>query len=201
MSTAELVAASGLHENTVRGHLEQLRADGHLIRRRAARRSPGRPAWLWQIAERADLDVSYADLAVALSSALAAGHQDPGLAARASGARWGEKIAADFFDEPSTKKARTTFVAAVVEVMRRQGFDPECDLTELSDSERVTDKTTVMLRRCPLIQAARGNESVVCAAHEGMIEGIARRWMPGVESELTPYANGHQCALTLRVAQ
>ena len=47
-SLAALVLATGLHENTVRGHLEALFRDGFVTRRRAEASGRGRPAWLWQ---------------------------------------------------------------------------------------------------------------------------------------------------------
>src|SRR5699024_7768350 len=43
VSTAALARATGLHENTVRGHLEQLLADGYVARVRARSSGRGRP--------------------------------------------------------------------------------------------------------------------------------------------------------------
>ena len=45
LTLAALVKHSGLHENTVRGHLEQLMADRYITRSPGAPAGRGRPAW------------------------------------------------------------------------------------------------------------------------------------------------------------
>ena len=59
---------TGLHENTVRGHLEALLEDGLVARSRSTRAERGRPPWLWTAA-RPD-DAGYAGLAAALARSM-----------------------------------------------------------------------------------------------------------------------------------
>ncbi|WP_165310902.1 hypothetical protein [Microbacterium protaetiae] len=93
VSTAALSTATGLHENTVRGHLEQLFIDGYIGRQREPASGRGRPAWLW-VAARPDPENPYAALAGVLADTLAHTAEDPIAQAREAGRRWGSEIAA-----------------------------------------------------------------------------------------------------------
>ena len=75
---AALVAASSLHENTVREHLDGLRRAGLVRRRRAQPTGRGRPAWLYEATDT-DPDVAeYAGLAAALAASIARTSPNPG---------------------------------------------------------------------------------------------------------------------------
>lgn len=177
-SLADLVAATGLHENTLREHLERLRQDGRLRRVRAEVRGRGRPAWRWS-APPADAIDPYAGLALALADSLAATTPDPVGIARAAGEQWGDRIAAQHPDATGTPRT------IVLDVMREQGFAPSDDGSE------------VLLHRCPLLAAAR-RADVVCAVHEGMIAGILRSRDAEADATLLPFHTDGACALHLR---
>ncbi len=179
VSTAALTDATGLHENTVRGHLEQLRADGYVRRQREDSTGRGRPAWLWQATSPEPAN-PYAGLAAALADTLARTSADPAGQAREAGRAWGEQMVADRDGED----ARST----VVEVMREQGFAP-------NDTGDV-----VLLQRCPLIEAASRHPAIVCAVHQGMIDGILRARGSDAESRLIPFTGPGECTLLLQAA-
>ncbi|MRH28878.1 transcriptional regulator [Microbacterium sp. SYP-A9085] len=181
VSTAALTAASGLHENTVRGHLEQLRADGYLRREREVSTGRGRPAWLWRAVNPEPVN-AYAGLASALADTLARSGVDPVARARDAGRAWGAELAA--------ARARDGRPAReeVVDVMREQGFAP----TDAAD--------VVLLRRCPLIEAAARHPDIVCAVHQGMIDGILRARGSDEQSTLVPFTAPGVCTLHLRAA-
>src|SRR5690606_37064914 len=107
VSTAALATASGLHENTVRGHLDHLRADGYVRRTATAVAGRGRPAWLWE-AHVADAAAPYATLAAVLAETLARATGDAVAEAREAGRRWGRQLA-----RPAAASGR----AAVIEAM------------------------------------------------------------------------------------
>ncbi|SNU02544.1 Predicted transcriptional regulator, ArsR family [Ruaniaceae bacterium KH17] len=178
-TTAEIVTATGLHENTVRGHLGTLLADGRLARSRENPSGRGRPAWRWIAVGLSD---PYVELSLALIDAMSPPDDDPVAAARAAGLRWGERLVAD--DENADAWEH------VLTVMTTQGFAPEVVAHE--------PERTALLWRCPLLAAARGNESVVCTIHEGMVEGVAQQWEPGARAELEPFSQPHACTVRVR---
>ncbi|REJ04895.1 transcriptional regulator [Microbacterium bovistercoris] len=182
-STADLVAATGLHENTVRGHLERLLADGHIAREKEAPSGRGRPSLRWR-AVRDDAAAPYAGLAVALAEGLANTSAHPAREAKDVGRTWGARLAED----RAEGDARTL----VLDVMREQGFAP--DPAE-SDAEERT-----LLRNCPLLAAASRRSDVVCAVHEGLIEGLARSRAAVATAKLLPFAADGACILHLQVA-
>jgi len=207
VSTAALSAASGLHENTVRGHLEQLYADGYIGRIREDAVGRGRPAWLW-VPARPDPENPYAALAGVLADSLARSGEGAIGRARDAGRRWGAEIAARRAAQtaaggpaarpaavPSTPPAAEPPAAAsararttVIEVMREQGFAPD----DTGDE--------VVLRRCPLIEAATKHPAIVCAVHQGMIDGVLAQTGDRAQTRLIPFSAPGQCTLQLRVA-
>lgn len=181
VSTAALCTATGLHENTVRGHLDRLRADGYVRREREATSGRGRPAWLWRAVRRAP-ESPYPGLATALAETLARSGRDAVLRAREAGRTWGREIAERRHDDGAPREA-------VVAAMRDQGFAP----LDTGDA--------VLLQRCPLIEAATRHPEIVCAVHQGMIDGLLAARGVHSESRLLPFTAPGVCTLELRVAQ
>lgn len=179
VSTGALVEASGLHENTVRGHLERLLADGFITRSAAPSGRPGRPAWLWR-ANIADAAAPYAALAGVLAETLARTSDDPIGAAREAGRRWGRELGAQ-------RTVVSDGRAIVVEAMTEAGFAP------------LDTGTDVLLRRCPLIEAAAKHPSIVCSVHLGMIDGVLETAGQRGDAELAPFTAPGECTLHLRV--
>lgn len=180
VSTGALVAASGLHENTVRGHLEHLLADGYVTRDAALAEGRGRPAWLWR-AHIGSSAAPYAALAGVLAETLSRTSADPVAEAREAGRRWGQDLA------PSQAADSSDPRGTVVNAMREAGFDPHDTGSE------------VLLRRCPLIEAAVKYSSVVCSVHLGMIDGVLEAAGGQGEADLEPFTSPSECTLRLRV--
>lgn len=78
----ELVEITGLHQNTLRGHLEALHRAGHVSRLRAMPSGRGRPAWSYVARE-----APYPALVQALARGL---ENNPGATARDTGESGGE---------------------------------------------------------------------------------------------------------------
>lgn len=185
MTTSELVDVTGLHENTVREHLERLQRDGHVRRSREQTSRRGRPAWRWQ-AVGPDRVSPYAALAATLASAVTDAAPNPAASAREAGAEWGRRLVDGRADRGDVDP-RTL----VTDVMREQGFAP--------DPGRPSDPTR--LRACPLLSAASGNPTVVCGVHEGMIDGISRAAGSDLTVRLEPFAEPDACLLHLRAGE
>ncbi|WP_394215241.1 helix-turn-helix transcriptional regulator [Brachybacterium vulturis] len=187
VSVAAISRATGLHENTVRGHLDQLLADGHVTRSRAAAEGRGRPAWLWRPTRYGPAS-PYAALAGVLAGTIARTSADPAATAHEAGRGWGGQLAADLPETAPPATAR----AVVTDAMAAQGFAPE------DDGERI------VLHRCPLLEAASRHTEVVCSVHRGLLAGLLEG-APALdgarpEVELLPFAAPGQCHLRLRDA-
>ncbi len=179
VSTAALAAAAGLHENTVREHLDRLHADGYVHRDRSPSSGRGRPAWLWRAATQDEV-APYAHLAGVLAGTLARTAADPPAEARKAGREWGARLAA----QPAGREAADPR-ATVVAVMDAQGFAPD----DTGDA--------VLLHRCPLIEAAAQHPDIVCAVHLGMIDGVLAAAGAHADARLLPFSAPGVCTLHL----
>ena len=189
-STADVVRATGLHENTVRAHLEALHDRGYLARDVASTAQRGRPAHHWraQAPRAVDDDTlrpqdtastrAYAELAAILTSALGRQSGNPAADARAAGQAWGH-------EHPITGGARPS----IMRNMSTLGFSP------------TADRATITLHACPLRAAVQRDAAVVCAAHRGMIEGMlqAPDEAPSANTAvLIPFSSPGVCTVILQ---
>lgn len=183
LSLAALVKASGLHENTLREHLEGL-LDAELVRRtRATPQGRGRPAWLYAATEHGSSS-EYASLASALAATVARTASDPAAAAAEAGEAWGRDIARRrHVDSPTPARGR----AETLRVLDEFGFAP----VEVTDEQ-------VDLTRCPLLEAAHQHPEVVCAVHLGLVRGVMEEYGADPSgSTLVPFAAPGACSLVL----
>lgn len=152
LTLTELEARTGLHANTLRGHLDALVSQGNASRVALRRGGRGRPAWGFLARES-----EYAALALALATGLASQREtetrslDP--VATAGGRTWGERLREQIGpDEEPRERVRLA--------LEHTGFAPRADGDDLT------------LHACPLLEAARSHPAVVCAVHLGLIEGV-----------------------------
>lgn len=207
-SIASLARATGWHDNTIRGHVTALWEDGYLDRTREQRDAKGRPSWLWS-AKRRDAATPYAELAGVLAESLARVSRDPARDAREAGRSWGLALGAQL----PAARTRQEAERAVVEAMRDQGFAPApspgsagIDASVVDDQldgapEDDAPDGALVLRQCPLVEAAARRPDVVCAVHLGMVAGVLEA--VGARdggSVLLPFTAPGQCTLRLRVA-
>ncbi len=182
VTLAALVMRSGLHENTLRGHLEALERDRLVTRTRSEPRGRGRPAWLWSATQA--VDTEYAGLASTLARTLRRTSSDPTRDARAAGEDWGRDLAREQAPTPD-RQARDR----VVDLLAATGFGPE------------DDGTRIRLTRCPLLEAAKEHPEIVCSVHTGLIDGaLAEYGAAGTRAELVPFAEPGACLLHLHEA-
>lgn len=185
---AALAAASGLHVNTVREHLEGLRRSGLVRRTPAPASGRGRPGWRYEATDRSHDDPrpTYAGLAAALATVIARTSPDPTADARLAGAEWGRRIAAS-----GATAARGPGAArrAVTEIFDEMGFAPDVD----------DDGREMRLTRCPLLEAAHQQPDIVCAVHLGIAQGaLETHDAPTDDLELLPFVEPGACLLRLR---
>jgi predicted ArsR family transcriptional regulator len=179
LSLAEVEESTGLHRNTVRGHLDALVAAERVTRVRRHTGARGRPAWAYwaRVPE-------YAALAQTLAEALEnPGGERPGEAAVRSGRSWGRRVRTQLEEDDRDTDAAARDRARLLLALEHTGFAPEAD----GDRIRLT--------RCPLLDAARSHGEVVCGAHLGLIEGVLGR---AGSADLEPFAERDACLVHLR---
>lgn len=192
-TVAGLAAHLGGHPNTVRHHLGALAADGLVTSEDPSARppgGPGRPATHYRVTAAgeaalgsgAEMVEEYVALAGAFADRLAAHGGDPGADALTVGRAWGSAIAArgGATDVPPGTR--------VVGLLERLGFSPAPE----AEAPR-----TVLLRTCPLLDAARRHPEVVCQVHRGLVEGVLTSGGVDEEVELRAFDRPGACVLEL----
>jgi predicted ArsR family transcriptional regulator len=184
---AALVRSSGLHENTVREHLDALVKGGLASRHRAEASGRGRPAWLYEATDAPPGGGNeYAGLAVALAETIRHCSPTPVEDSVAAGRSWGRDLARRQGAEPE----RTAIAGRrqVVALLDDLGFGPKADARVES----------VRLTRCPLLEAAHRSPDVVCAVHLGLTQGALEEFGADPEgARLRPFAEPGLCRLRL----
>ena len=175
----QLSASTGLHENTLRGHLDTLLAKGAVTREREAPSGRGRPGWRWRAVESAHTE--YAGLATALARTLKTTSRHPAEDAIEAGHAWGRDLAAHRL--ATGPDARRNTVALLGEL----GFSPQ-----------VSGRTEVRLTRCPLLEAAKEEPTIVCNVHLGLVAGALDSYgADDPDVRLTPFAERGACLLRM----
>ncbi|HET6625918.1 MAG TPA: helix-turn-helix domain-containing protein [Nocardioidaceae bacterium] len=185
---AALVAATGLHANTLRDHLDALVRRGLVRRHRATPSGRGRPAWLYETTEvEEDSGRSeYAGLAATLAAAIHRSSETPREDAIAAGTEWGHELARSLGGPAAAGAgpARDRVVALLGEI----GFAPERD----------SSTSVVRLTRCPLLEAAHKYPDVVCGVHLGLVRGALEEYgADPAGTDLVPFAEPGACRLEM----
>ena len=224
----DLVAAVGGHPNTTRHHLRALVAAGLVeVERTPPAGGRGRPATRYAVT-RSGRDAAapgrhgaaaaeYVALAAAFAERLAERGGDPGADARAIGKAWGAGLVAHDEAVVDDEQAAHTVVDAstdpstsdrVIGLLDRLGFSPAVEQTARSTSPtggtgipadgRHPARRTVLLRTCPLLDAARRHPEVVCEVHLGLVAGALEALdEPSEDLRLEPFARPGACVLGL----
>ena len=192
-TVAELAAELGVHPNTAREHLDALVTQGLATREPSPAVGRGRPAWSYTAdVERLEPDPrvrDYAGLATALAGHLTRHAPDPAAEGLAAGQEWGAALVASRPGRLPSGGAGPRRL--VVDLLDELGFAPEADVAA----------TTVALRRCPLLDAARQYPEVVCQVHLGIVRGALDRLGGDPEpTALLPFAEPGACRLHLDTA-
>jgi len=201
-TVAELAAVLGGHPNTTRHHLGVLVEAGLLCeepgppgggRGRPASRYAVTPAGRAAVRDSVSTGAAaeeYVALAAAFAERLAERNDDPGADARAIGKAWGATLVTRHLaDGP----VAATGGQAVVDLLDRLGFSPDTE-----PAREAGTGTTVLLRTCPLLEAARRHPDVVCQVHLGLVAGALDAHGDASDGlSLVPFARAGACELGL----
>lgn len=201
VSAADVASELGLHENTARKHLDGLAERGLIERTSGQAAGRGRPAFSYRaLTVRVEPDArvrEYVGLAAALARHIGATSENPEADSIAVGERWGAELAAA---DPGSTNAADVDTAApatptqpivlrIIKAFDQMGFAPE--LAEDGDS--------VALTRCPLLDVAMAEPTVVCGVHFGVARGLMRAHGADVtRTRLAPFSEVGACRLHLR---
>lgn len=186
VTLAALLRVTGLHENTVREHLDGLERAGLVHRHRAVPNGRGRPAWLYQAVDIDGPVADYAGLAAALARSIVRTSDHPAQAATIAGEEWGHELARNRGAVPSTALVARQ---QALTVLNDLGFESETDDQEPAE---------VRLTRCPLLEAAYRHTEVVCAVHLGIVRGVLEEnGADPTGTQLFPFAEPHACGLVM----
>jgi predicted ArsR family transcriptional regulator len=180
-----LAAATGLHPNTVRFHLEVLMEAGFVYERSDRRGTRGRPRTVYATTTPDRPGVGYQVLAQALVTHLdEAGDESAG---EGAGEAWARRL----WPGPPARPADIDTVARTVTALFTElGFDP------MTESD--TGRRRIMLRACPFWALAERHPGVVCAVHFGLLRGlVAQAGLTGVKAGLSPFVEPRLCRADL----
>lgn len=172
---AELAAATGLHANTVREHVQRLIDAGYVIAETERRTTRGRPRVLYSAATGVD----EASSPVAARRAEDAARRGD-LMRRVYGADTDAELGADALHQ----------LDALVEDLGDAGFEPIIDEREL----------TVDLTPCPHAPAAE-HRGILCGVHVGLMESVlAQAGGPLRVEGIAASCDPEQCVVQLATA-
>jgi predicted ArsR family transcriptional regulator len=197
LTAAELAQEVGLHVTTVRFHLDQLVAAGHVEAEVHRGGEAGRPRKRYTAAQGSlhDLDPraeagSLRLLSALLAQTLADTATGGSVSPAEAGRRW---AAANVPAHPGATPAVTPGrwlgrIAQMIDVLQDGGYTPELRTTE---GGRVAEVT---LRHCPFLDLARANPAVVCGIHRGLIAGsLAQLGETSTRVSLEPFVDDTTC--------
>jgi predicted ArsR family transcriptional regulator len=163
LDASEAAVEIGLHQATVREHLEMLVEAGLAERTREDRAVRGRPRVIYR-ATAAGEEVGgggYRLLAELLASLIESSVRRPAVTAEAAGTAWGRSLVER--TRPLARPSRAEAVGRVEELLGELGFEPE-----FADDKQ---GPRILLHRCPFRDVAAAHGTVVCSAHLGLIKG------------------------------
>lgn len=198
VSVDEVAAATGLHPNTARFHLDGLVQDG-LAERSAERRStPGRRRVLYAARPERAGERSYGLLAQMLTG-MVAGLEGARDAAVETGRGWGRVLARDRKPAGPAVPGPEAAVEQLRQVFDEVGFDPEVQAVADGTEPGVTE---IHLRHCPFVEVARQHTEVVCSIHLGLMKGVLDEAGGAVEAEsLHPFVAPGLCVARVRAQE
>ena len=191
LGVGEVAQRVGLHQNTVRAHLDLLVDCGYAIRRTESPRGPGRPRVVYEATAAPDGERNYRLLAKMLAQHLLATSERPGEDAVKAGCSWAgltDRRQHSGDGTAATPVSEEVAIGTVVRMLGDIGFAPELS----------ADGTFINLHRCPFRELAESNPEVVCGAHLGMIQGaLADLGAPVSATRLLSFVRPDLCIATL----
>ncbi|MEV4143465.1 helix-turn-helix domain-containing protein [Amycolatopsis sp. NPDC049691] len=193
LGVQQVAAATSLHANTARFHLDNLVEAGLAERHVEDRTQPGRPRMVYQATalDSAAGQRSYQLLATMLTTLVAGELPQPRQAAIAAGQEWGRYLAER--PTPFERVDAEDGIRRLSAVLADAGFAPGT----VEDAE----KPVIPLRHCPFREIAQQHREVVCSLHLGLMQGVlAEVRAPVTAQRLDPFVEPSLCLAHLTVS-
>lgn len=173
-TVAEISAATNLHPNTVREHLQRLMDAGHVLQEREVRTVRGRPRVLYSAATG---ETSETSSPIAKERVQAA-------------AKRGDLMRRALPHTAGSLETKATHqMDAVIDDLIDAGFDP------LIDEENLT----IDLTPCPHATSQADHRDTLCSVHLGLIQGVLNEAGGPLEVVgMEPSCNPADCVIHLR---
>lgn len=194
LGVRDVAARMGLHQNTVRFHLEALVEAGLAVRETEDRETPGRP----RIGYRATADAPngrrrYRLLAEMLTTLVAGAMPSPTKAAEEAGRQWGSYLTEQ--PPPYQRPTADESVAKLTAIMAEVGFAPQAE----ADGG---GRYHVRLLQCPFREVAQQHRDVICSLHLGLMRGALTTMRAAVSADqLDPFVEPSLCVARLTTDQ
>lgn len=192
LDVAELAKRVGLHQNTVRSHLDVLLRANLLLAETARRDEPGRPRVLYRPnpAVVDDESSGFRLLAEILASHLSGASADPEGEATEAGRMWGHYLIER--PAPFAKLTPKEALSRVAGMLSELGFSPE-PVNEGGNHR-------ILLHRCPFRDIALRHPEVTCSVHLGLMRGaLAEMGAPVEATRLEPFVEPSLCVAHFRI--
>ena len=177
-TVAGLAAATDLHPNTVREHLDRLLDAGHIVRETERRTTRGRPRVLYSAAT----GEAEASSPVARRKARAAAERGD-IMRRVM--PWTGTSVSDLGTDSTHQ------LDAIVDHLTESGFDPLIDESAL----------TIDLTPCPHATAQSANRDILCSVHLGIMQSVLAEAQGPLSVEgMKPSCDPTQCVVQLAMA-
>lgn len=164
-----LADSTGLHENTVRGHLDILVGNGYAEKTTLSRETPGRPQHAYSAVAIPDVipepdngSITLRLLARVLADQLADQGPEAGLVAQDAAQDWVVRHLPDSNGRKANTEAEA--LAVIAELLRGRGYEPEINL----------DRGQLILHGCPYADLAQAQQQVICGIHLGLMLGTLK---------------------------
>ncbi|NLG20966.1 MAG: helix-turn-helix domain-containing protein [Actinomycetales bacterium] len=182
----DLAAGTGVHENTVRFHLERLVDEGVVEGRPGRSEGPGRPPLVF-VPRTDHARENYELMARVLAGHLEDQVENPAELARQAGQAWGRAWGGHGIREDGWAGALDRLGRALAAAGFAPAFEPG----------PVGDEVRVRVHHCPFLALAREGRDVPCGVHLGMMEGVLGGAGQEAEVSLEPFATESTCLAVL----
>jgi predicted ArsR family transcriptional regulator len=191
VSVREMAVRLSLHPNTLRPHLRRLEEAGLVASETSRGATVGRPQALYTATEREDAEGRDYRLLADILAGLLTGRRNRDRA-QAQAREWGAFLAGRTLAKPGARRVTGPNLAMLREALAEAGFDPRF-------RRRNAKVVEISMRDCPFRELLDEHRELVCAVHQGLLEGILAASRPPLTlSSFQPLADRTTCRLTAR---
>ena len=191
VSVREMAVRLSLHPNTLRPHLRRLEEAGLVASETSRGATVGRPQALFTAVDREETEGRDYRLLADILAGLLPGRRNRDRA-QAQAREWGAFLAGRILPPPGARRPAGPNLATLQEALADAGFDPRF-------RRRSTKIVEISMRDCPFRELLDEHRELVCAVHQGLLEGILGASRPPLTlAAFQPLAERGTCRLTAK---